>query len=95
MPADSLETVENSWGQTTPSSFATVTVVELAAKLGRWVVDQRAAKKRLDDGHPRPRITAERVAKLEVLGFKWAAAATGDCAAVHAANTDCLTNTWP
>ena len=38
-------------------------------KLGRWVANQRAAKKRLDHGHPSPGITSERVAKLEAIGF--------------------------
>ena len=40
-------------------------------KLARWVNTQRRNKKRLDAGHPHPRITAERVAKLDELGFEW------------------------
>ena len=40
-------------------------------KLRRWVGYQRAYKKRLDARHPKPWITAERVAKLEALGFEW------------------------
>ena len=40
-------------------------------KLGTWVATQRKCKKRLDAGHPSPQITAERVAKLEALGFEW------------------------
>ena len=42
-------------------------------KLGTWVKNQRAYKKRLDTGHPSPQITAERVAKLDALGFEWVA----------------------
>ena len=40
-------------------------------KLGGWVEKQRAAKKRLDAGDSGPWITAERVAKLEAIGFDW------------------------
>ena len=40
-------------------------------ELGGWVGHQRMAKKRLDAGEPNPWITAERVAKLEALGFDW------------------------
>ena len=40
-------------------------------KLGRWVNTQRQCKKKLDGGHPNPRITAERVASLEAIGFEW------------------------
>ena len=40
-------------------------------KLGRWVNSQRMYKKRLDAGEPNSWITAERVAKLEALGFEW------------------------
>ena len=40
-------------------------------RLGSWVSSQRKGKKKLDCGDPRPRITAERVAKLEALGFTW------------------------
>ena len=40
-------------------------------ELGRWVKNQRACKKRLDAGEPNPKITAERVAKLEAMGFEW------------------------
>ena len=38
---------------------------------GRWVADQRQCKKMLDRGDRRQKITAERVAKLEALGFAW------------------------
>ena len=44
---------------------------ELSAKLGMWVSDKRRYKKRLDAGNPSPWITAERVAKLDALGFEW------------------------
>ena len=40
-------------------------------ELGSWVTKQRQRKKQLDAGHPSPRITAERVAKLDALGFEW------------------------
>ena len=40
-------------------------------KLSRWVASQRKYKKRLDTGDPRPKTTAERVAKLDALGFEW------------------------
>ena len=40
-------------------------------QLGTWVSKQRQLKKTLDAGHPSPQITAERVAKLEALGFEW------------------------
>jgi hypothetical protein len=38
----------------------------------RWVNHQRASKKALDRGDPRPGTTAARVAKLDELGFVWA-----------------------
>ena len=40
-------------------------------KLGSWRDTQRKYEKRLDAGDLSPVITAERVAKLEVLGFEW------------------------
>ena len=40
-------------------------------KLSRWVENLRPCKRRLDAGHPSPKITAGRVAKLEALGFEW------------------------
>ena len=40
-------------------------------KLGKWVGDQRQYKRKLAAGLLRPCITAERVAKLEALGFEW------------------------
>jgi hypothetical protein len=40
-------------------------------RLGRWVMTQRGCKKNLDRGDPRPKITAARVAKLDLLGFAW------------------------
>ena len=40
-------------------------------KLGQWVGTQRQCKKRLDAGNSSPGITAERVAKLEAIGFEW------------------------
>ena len=40
-------------------------------KLGKWVDHRWQNKKRLDASHPKPYITAERVAQLEALGFKW------------------------
>ena len=39
--------------------------------LGKWVAKQRVAKKRLDRGEASARITAERVAVLEGMGFEW------------------------
>ena len=39
-------------------------------KLGQWVSKQRAHKKKLAAGNPSPGITAERVAKLDELGFE-------------------------
>jgi hypothetical protein len=39
--------------------------------LGSWVNNQRALKKKLDRGDPRPKMTAGRVAKLDALGFAW------------------------
>ena len=41
-------------------------------KLGKWVMNQRARKKRLYAGQRNPKITVERVAKLDALGFEWA-----------------------
>ena len=40
--------------------------------LGIWVMNQRARKKALDRGEPSEGMTAERMAKLEALGFAWA-----------------------
>ena len=40
--------------------------------LGKWVQNQRARKKALDSGEPRPGMTAARAAKLDALGFAWA-----------------------
>ena len=40
-------------------------------KLGGWVHTQRVYKKKLDASDSNPRITAERVAKLDALGFDW------------------------
>ena len=40
-------------------------------KVGRWVGNQRQYKKRLDVEKPNPRITAERVARLEAIGLEW------------------------
>jgi hypothetical protein len=40
--------------------------------LASWVHDQRTRKKMLDRGEPSSGMTAERAAKLEVLGFVWA-----------------------
>ena len=40
-------------------------------KLGRWVGSQRTYKKKLEASHPGQRITKERVAKLDELGFEW------------------------
>ena len=40
-------------------------------KLGGWVAHQRRSRKKLDAGLPNPYITAERVAKLQALGFEW------------------------
>jgi hypothetical protein len=39
--------------------------------LGNWVTKQRALKKMLDRGEPRPYITAARVAELDKLDFAW------------------------
>jgi hypothetical protein len=39
--------------------------------LGRWVMHQRAYKKKLDRGEPSNGMTAARAAKLEALGFAW------------------------
>jgi hypothetical protein len=39
--------------------------------LGRWVMTQRAGKKRLDRGEPSDGMTVTRAAKLEALGFAW------------------------
>ena len=39
--------------------------------LGGWVDSQRKAKRALDRGDPRPKITAARVAQLDKLGFAW------------------------
>ena len=47
-------------------------------KLGRWVKNQRAYKKWLAAGRPSPQITAERVAKLEALGFEWVTPTTDE-----------------
>jgi hypothetical protein len=44
--------------------------------LGQWVSNQRKCKRKLDRGDPSPRITAERAAKLEALGFAWQTLAT-------------------
>ena len=41
-------------------------------QLGGWVGDQRKYKKRLAASQPNPKITAERLVKLEALGFEWA-----------------------
>jgi hypothetical protein len=41
-------------------------------RLGRWVMAQRQYKKKLARGEPSPGMTAERVARLEALGFIWA-----------------------
>jgi hypothetical protein len=43
-------------------------------KLGGWVKNQRANKRKLDRGEPSKGMTAERAAKLEALGFRWAKA---------------------
>jgi hypothetical protein len=40
--------------------------------LGTWVHNQRKRKKALDRGEPSARMTAERAAKLDRLGFDWA-----------------------
>jgi hypothetical protein len=40
--------------------------------LGKWVQNQRARKKALDSGEPRPGMTVARAAKLDALGFAWA-----------------------
>jgi hypothetical protein len=40
-------------------------------RLGRWVVDQRHYKQKLDRGEPSHGMTAERVAWLTALGFVW------------------------
>ena len=47
-------------------------------KLSGWVSTQRKCKKKLEAGHPSPQITAERVAKLEALGFEWVAPSTDE-----------------
>jgi hypothetical protein len=39
--------------------------------LGKWVINQRQHKKKLDRGEPSQGMTAERAAKLEALGFVW------------------------
>jgi hypothetical protein len=39
--------------------------------LGSWVNTQRMYKKKLDRGEPTQGMTAERMAKLEALGFVW------------------------
>jgi hypothetical protein len=48
-------------------------------RLGNWVNTQRALKRKLDRGEPSKGMTAERAAKLDVLGFAWQLSA----AAVH------------
>jgi hypothetical protein len=40
-------------------------------KLGRWVSDQRAFKRKLDHGEPSKGMTAERAARLTALGLVW------------------------
>ena len=40
-------------------------------KVGLLVSTQRRNKTKLAAGGPKPRMTAERVAKLEALGFEW------------------------
>ena len=42
-------------------------------RLTSWVNQQRSLKEKLDRGEPSKGLTAERVAKLEVLGFVWEA----------------------
>jgi hypothetical protein len=39
--------------------------------LGSWVSNQRQGKKKLDRGEPSAGMTAERVARLDALGFAW------------------------
>jgi hypothetical protein len=46
--------------------------------LGRWVDTQRTLKKALDRGQPGKGMTAARAAKLEALGFAWAASNVDD-----------------
>ena len=43
-------------------------------RLSKWVRHQRTRKKALDRGEPSERMTAARAAKLDALGFTWAAA---------------------
>jgi hypothetical protein len=40
-------------------------------RLGKWVVDQRGRKRKLDRGEPSKGMTAERAARLAALGFVW------------------------
>jgi hypothetical protein len=64
--------------------------------LGLWVMTQRAAKNRLDGGHPTPRITLEQVEQLTELGMVWevmAARFEARCAELEefkAEHGDCL-----
>jgi hypothetical protein len=46
-------------------------------RLGQWVGNQRARKRKLDRGEPSEGMTAERAAKLEALGFCWGASNLG------------------
>jgi hypothetical protein len=50
-------------------------------RLANWVMTQRMFIKKLDRGEPNRKITAERAAKLEALGFVDATAATDEAAA--------------
>jgi hypothetical protein len=70
--------------------------------LGLWVAKQRAYKRKLDRGEPSDGLTAERVAKLDALGFIWGsedAVWEGQLvrlAAYKAAHGDCkVPKGWP
>ena len=70
--------------------------------LGTWVSTQRSLKKKLDRGEPCGRMTVERVAKLDALGFIWGpeeAVWEGQLvrlAAYKAAHGDCkVPKGWP
>jgi hypothetical protein len=55
-------------------------------KLGKWVRNQVAYKRRLDRGEPNANITSIQVAKLDALGFAWSVSAWKDLPSNQLAN---------
>ena len=59
-------------------------------KLGNWVAKQRQCKKKMDGDDSSPGITAERVVKLDALGFEWSVRGEGRTGGGHEAGWEAM-----